>query len=52
MTNRKLGKVVPLELPGKLMGSGVTCPGWEEVDKRGHPRVPTHHPLVFQNQQT
>ena len=21
-------------LPGKLMGSDVTCPGWGEVDKR------------------
>jgi len=52
MTNRKIGKVVPLELSGKLMESGVMCPGWEEVDKRRCPRVPTHHPLVFQNQQT
>jgi len=52
MTNRKIEKVEPLELSGKLMGSDVMCPGWGEVDKRGHPRVQTHHPLVFQNQQT
>jgi len=30
----KIGKVVPLELSGKLVGSGVMCPGWEGVDEK------------------
>jgi len=50
--NRKIGKVGPLELSGKLMGSDVMCLGWGEVDKRRRPRAITHHLLIFQNQQT
>jgi len=50
--NKKIGRVAPLMLSRGLMREVVTCPGLGEVDKRGHPRVPTHHPLVFQNQQS
>jgi len=50
--NEKIGRVAPLVSSGELMGSSVTCPGWEEADKRGRPRATTHHPLIFQNQQT
>jgi len=50
--NRKNGKMAPLVLTRGLMATVVTCPGLGEVDKRRHPRVPTHHPLVFLNQQT
>jgi len=51
-TNRKKMESGTTVLPGKLMGSGVMCPGWREVDKREHPRATTHHLLIFQNQQT
>jgi len=50
-TNEKLGRVAPLVLLREVMATVVTWLGLGEVDKRGRPRVPTHHPLVFQNQQ-
>jgi len=52
VTNRKIEGSGTTVSPRGLMGSLVTCPGWGKTDKRGCPRVPTHHPLVFQNQQT
>ena len=50
--NEKIGRVAPLVLSREVMATLVTWPGLGEEDKRGRPRVPTHHPLVFQNQQT
>ena len=38
-------------LSREVMATMVTWPGLGEADKRGRPRVPTHHPLIFQNHQ-
>jgi len=45
--NKKIGRVEPLWLSRVLMATKMMCPCWEKADKRRHPRVPTHHPLVF-----
>jgi len=50
--NEKIGRVAPLVLLREVMATVVSWPGLGEADKRGRPRVPTHHPLLFQIQQT
>jgi len=49
IANRKKRERGTTVLSRRLMGTMVTYPGWEEVDKRRHPRMSTYHPLIFQN---